>query len=300
MAFNVSGLTAYVQENKDMLLTKAILEGDTIAMAHKQLGIKTKERIHYLDLTPVFQDGSACGFSANGSTNFTEREIETAAIKINDQWCDKDLLGKYAEYLVRFTAGQTELNFEQEIMALYRKKIAEALEKAVWVGDKSSADANLNKFDGFVTIAEGADSGATITASTSTADTIYDKVKKVYKLIPEAILDKAVIFVSPADFRDLGLDLVENFKYNSELIGPETKDILLPGTNTKVHKTMGLSGSHKIYAADPENMFVGADLMNDSEVLKVWFSDDNDVFRLKVEFNLGVQTAFPDMVVLYA
>jgi hypothetical protein len=36
----------------------------------------------------------------------------------------------------------------------------------------------------------------------------------------------------------------------------------------------------------------------DMEDLKLWFSDDNDVFRLKGKWNAGVNIAFPDEVVL--
>jgi hypothetical protein len=38
----------------------------------------------------------------------------------------------------------------------------------------------------------------------------------------------------------------------------------------------------------------------DAEDIKVWFSDDDDLYKLKVKWNMGVQIAFPDMVVLGA
>ena len=117
MAFNVSGLSAYVQENRDNILRKVVLEGDTISKMAKQLGVKTKERLHYFNLDPAIQDGKGCGFSASGATNITEKDIETAAFKVNDQWCNDDLLGKYAEYLVRYgaDANAEQLAFEQLI-----------------------------------------------------------------------------------------------------------------------------------------------------------------------------------------
>lgn len=76
-------------------------------------------------------------------------------------------------------------------------------------------------------------------------------------------------------------------------------DVILPGTDTKVHKTLGLTGvNNKFYAADPDNMFYGADFLDDKEQIKVWYSDDDDLFKAKVSWNAGVKTAFPDQVVL--
>ena len=40
-----SALTAYVNENKTMLLKKVVLQGDTASLIRRQLGVKTKERI---------------------------------------------------------------------------------------------------------------------------------------------------------------------------------------------------------------------------------------------------------------
>ena len=139
-AWNVSGLSAYVKENRDNILRKVILEGDTISRMAKQLGIKTKERLHYFDLSPVFQDGKGCGFSAQGSTNLTEKDIEVAPIKINMEWCNDDLLGKFAEYLVRFgaDANAEQLAFEQLIADELVKNINKTMEEAVWQGDKSN------------------------------------------------------------------------------------------------------------------------------------------------------------------
>lgn len=297
-AWNVSGLSAYVKENRDDILRKVILEGDTIAKMAKQLGVKTKERLHYFDLSPVFQDGKGCGFSAQGSTNLTEKDIEVAPIKINMEWCNDDLLGKFAEYLVRYgaNANAEELAFEQLIADELVRKINEAMEEAVWQGDTSDTG-RTDLFDGLIAQAE-ADS-ATTSVSFGTGDTIYDKVKAVILAIPEEILNDAVVFVSPANFRDLVFELLEmnNFHIAPEEI--EKGEFYFPGTTIPVHKTMGLKGvNDKIYASNWENMVYGTDMLDDKEELRFWFSDDDDLHRLKVKWAAGVATYFSDYVVL--
>lgn len=293
-----SALTAYVEENKTMLLKKVVLQGDTASLVRKQLGVKTKERIHLFDYEATLQNGSTCGFSADGSTKITEREIVTALFKVNDEWCDKDLLGKYAEYLVRIGANDNALPFEADIMEGVVKSIGKQMEKMIWQGDTAST-AVTYLIDGFLTQAEKADSASTITASTTSAQNIYDAIIAGYKKVPEEILDKAVAFISPANFRELKLYLVNNYKYNASLMDPGVTDVFIPGTDLKVHKTIGLTGvEKKVYIADPNNMFLGADMLSDMEDIRLWFSNDDDVWRLKVEFNTGVKTAFPDEVVV--
>lgn len=298
MAFNVSGLSAYVKENRDEILRKVILEGDTISKMSKQLGIKEKERLHYFALDPVFQDGKGCGFSAQGSTNITEKDIEVAAIKVNDQWCNDDLIGKYAEYMVRYGANENAENlaFEQLIAEELVKNINKKMEEAVWQGNTSDTG-RTDLFDGLIAQAEA--DADTIEVNFSSADTLYDKVKSVILALPEEILDDAVVFVSPANFRSLVFELLEmnNFHIAPEEI--EKGEFYFPGTTIAVHKTIGLSGvDDKIYASTWENMVYGTDMLNDKEELRFWFSDDDDLHKVKVKWAAGVATYFSDYVVL--
>lgn len=305
--FNVSALTNYVETRKDVLVKDIVLggvKGDTIRNLAKQLGIKTSERINYLDVTPAIQSGKGCGFSASGSTSLTDRLLNTAIMKVNDSYCPDDLLGKFAEYMVRLGAdanAEGEFPFEEEILRQIVGGINEQMEKLVWQG-ATSGNSGSDLIDGFVTLAENNDSASTITASTTAATSaisVYNEIKKVIMLIPEEIIDKAVVFVSPAVYRAFVQEMVEKNYYHYESGKVENEDLIFPGTNIRVHKTFGLTGDKKhIYASAYENMFYGCDMMNDKEEVRVWFSDDDDLFKLKVKWNAGVMTAFPDEVVL--
>ena len=299
--YTTSALTAYVEVNKDVLIKGVVLgtvKGDTIPRLRKQLGVKTKERLNYLDVDPAIQDGSACGFNASGSTVFSEREIETAQLKAQDQYCDKDLLGKFAEYQVKIAATKdaSDMPFEAAILDEVVGKIDEKMEKLVWQGDKSGSDL----IDGFLTQALGADSASTIMVTGSSATSMSDRIEAVIMAIPEAILDKTTIFVSPANFRKLAFELVKNYKYNADLFGAEVedKDIIFPGSEVRVHKTIGLIGSDAIYASVYDNMVYGADLMNDEERVRFWYDDNSELFKYSIHWNAGVRTLYPDMVIV--
>ena len=300
MAYSVTGLSSYVEVNKDTLIRDVVLGyklGDTISKMRKQLGVKETERLNYLDVTPVLQNGKGCGFTSAGTTSFSERNISTKILKVNDQWCADDLLGKYAEFLVRFgaDANAEDFPFEREIMNEVGIKLDKQLEKIVWQGDTGLS------ITGLVELAEGADSASTINVDFAdlSADTMYKKVKAVIMAIPEELLDDAVVFVSPANFRTLVFELLEQNNYHIEPKEIEAGEFYFPGTTIPVHKTLGLAGVEgKVYASVWENMVYATDMMNDKEEFRTWFSDDDDVHKLKIKFNMGVSTLYPDAVVL--
>ena len=300
MAYNVSGLTTYVNENKDVLLRDIVLGGEggfTVEKLAKQLGVKTSERLHPMNVSTTLQEAAGCGFSAVGSTVISERVIETAQAKVNDEWCEENLLGKFAEYQIDIQAGKEKLPFEAEIMGQIVRNINKEVERQIWVGN---ADDDL--IDGFIAQAIGADSASTITGTTASGASAYEAILLTLSLIPEEILDDAVIFVSPKIFRDYIQDLVKANLYHYDPANGAPEEMFIPGSNVIVKKTYGLKGGFKstdyIYASTYENMVYAADLLNAKEELKVWFSDDNDVTRLKVRFNFGVKTLFPDAVVV--
>lgn len=293
-----TSLPEYVEQNRIPLLNAVILTGDTIARMRKQTGIKTKAAINYLDTDPTFQDGSTCGFNPQGTATMTQREIATGQIKVNMDFCPRTLLGTYAEYLVRIGAGEDELPFEQYLMENITGRIREKMETAVWQGDTGSEDADLKLFDGLIKIATDESTVNKVPIAKGTA--AYDAIKAVYMAIPEAILNKNVkIFVSPSLYRDFMQDMVEKNYYHYSGPQAETpREFVFPGTNVAVVNTVGLTGTNSIIASTEENMYYGCDLENDSEKIDLWFSKDNDVFRLKIAWNAGVQFAYPDLVVL--
>ena len=282
MAYDVSALGTYVQENKDIILKDIVFGGEygnTIPLMTKQLGIKTTEKIHPSTLEAVLQDVSGeCGFNPQGDLNITERSITTSQKKVNMEFCLEKLLGKFAEYKVRVGANPDALPFEAEIIDGLVKSINKQVEKDVWKALITNTDAQLT------------------VASTGTA---YERVMAVYMALPEAILEDAVIFVSPATFREYVKDLVDKNFYHYNPADGDLEEIFIPGSGVKVRKAKGLAEQTDdvIFGTSPKNMIYGTDFMDNKEEIKAWFSDDNDTYRIKVRFNYGANVAFPDLVV---
>ena len=282
MAYNVEALGSYVQENKDIILKDIVFGGEygnTIPLMTKQLGIKTTEKIHPSTLEAVLQDVNGdCGFNPQGDLNITERSIITSQKKVNMEFCLEKLLGKFAEYKVRVGANPDALPFEAEIIDGLVKSINKQVEKDVWKALITNTDTQLT------------------VASTGTA---YERVMAVYMALPEEILEDAVIFVSPATFREYVKDLVDKNFYHYNPADGDLEEIFIPGSGVKVRKAKGLAEQTDdvIFGTSPKNMIYGTDFMDNKEEIKAWFSDDNDTYRIKVRFNYGANVAFPDLVV---
>ena len=297
--FDVSSLPAYVQENRDLIVKNFALVGTaTRTRIGLQTGIKKDAYLNYLALTPVFQDGSVCGFDPQDSIALTQREINTAAIKVQGQICPKTLLGKYAEYLVRVNATEHDLPFEQYIVDALVAEINKGIETLIWKGDTSSNDAGLKWIDGFLK-QFGADSDV-IDVPIAAGTSAFDAISAVYMAIPEETLERgAVAFVSPALYRSFIQELVaKNYYHYAGPADALPDEFVFPGSDLRVIKTPGLAGTQNIVGTFAENLVYGTDAENDNEDIDIWWSQDDRVFKYEVLWNSGVAYHFPAQVVL--
>lgn len=294
MALNVNDITGYVEEQRLPLIKKTVIGADTITKANLQTGIKGSGALNILNTEVVLGDGSNCGWNEAGESKVSQRVLKTGAIKVNMSFCDKKLLDTWMNYEVKVAAGQKELPFAEDFIGGVIDSIKAANEKQIWQGDTNGSAANLTNFDGFLTILSGETSVITATVT----GTAKDLIDKAYELIPVDVLEKAVIYVGKDTFKEY-VQLLTNanlYHYNPKVDGSFT--VVMPGTEVVVYGVAGLNGTDKAVAGDKDNFVVGVDLAGDDEKFEFWYSMDNREFRLAVEYNMGVQVAFPDEVVV--
>ncbi len=299
--FVVSSLPDYVQNNKDLIIKNFALVGTASRQRFGlQTGIKTSAYLNYLELAPVLQDGKGCGFSASGTATLTQRTITTAIIKVNMDICPDSLLGKYPEYLVRIGANSDELPFEQYVVDGITAELNKKIEKLIWQGDTTrTTDTDLKWINGILKQLASDSDKVAVNIAHGTA--IYNAIKAVYLAIPEETLERgAEIYISPANYRDFLQAMVEkNYFHYSGPQDAAPEEFVFPGTDVKVVKTPGLAGvNNLIVASFPENFVYGCDAEGDLEEVKIWFSDDDDLFKLKVKWNSGIAYRFPNQVTL--
>lgn len=304
----VTSLPAYVQTNHDLILKNFGLVG--IATRQRigiQTGIKKSAYLNYLEVSPVLQDGSDCGFSASGSVTLTQRTIEVATLKVDMDICPKKLLGKYAEYLVRVNASAEDLPFEQYIMDGVVAEINKKIEKLIWQGDTTkTSDTNLKWFNGFLKqfAAESSSLAAYKVGTNGLAagTSAYNAIQAVYMAMPEETLERGgIIFVSPALYREFLQEMVaKNYFHYSGPQDAAPDEFVFPGTDVKVVKTPGLAGTAlpTLVGTFADNLVYGTDMENDEEELDLWFSKDDRVFKFTASWNSGVAYHFPNQVVV--
>lgn len=298
--FIVTTLPDYVENNKELLVNKfGLLGNGTRQRISIQTGVKGKAALNYLDINPVLQDGAECAFTPEGAAELTQRDIETAIIKVDMEFCPRKLRGKYAEYLIRINAVEegNKLPFEEYVVDLIIDSINDRIETMMWQGDTALTTDNTRKWiDGFLKIAKAED--GVIDVAITSGKTAYEAILDVYMAMPEGILDLTPeIYVSPAIFRKFVQEMVAKNWYQITVGAPQD-EFILPGTDVKVVKTKGLAGTQNIVGTFPKNLYYATDMEGDEEAIDLWYSKDDRVFKLEALWNSGVQIAYPDMVVL--
>jgi hypothetical protein len=315
MAFNVSALADYTEQNEALLVTSSVLGAKTASLiksaGNVMVGVKSSETINIMDTDAIFQAGGSCGFNASGSTSFTQRTVTVGKIKVNEALCPKDLEAKYLQKALPTGSMYDAIPFEQEFTDKKAKRIASQLEIALWQGDTTSVNVNLNKFDGLVKLV-GAASGV-VDANTSTfisgaplssitAANVVSIFDGVYRAIPAQIVseDDVTIFCGMDVFRTYTVALKNANMFHYTVDVKADNEFILPGTTIKVVAVQGLNGTNKIYAARLSNMFLGTDLLNEEEKFEIFYAKEADQVRFVSEFKMGVNFAFPDEIVKFA
>lgn len=303
MAFSVNTISDYVKANESKLIGKAIIGAKTAGYMTLQTGVKGSAYLNLLSSTAPLQAG-ACGWNANGVATVTRRTIATGQIKVNNAFCDKDLINTFMQYGVKVSVGQKSLPFEEDFMNQNVGAINKQVEELIWQGDTTiTGTTHLNLADGLIKII-GAASGvvdSTVGGKTLTGNTI-DAIDALVAGLPNEIMDRndLIVFVGIDVYRKAIKAWQDANKYHytpAELNG--NFETIIPGTNIKLVGVHGLSGKNKAYASYQENLYLGTDLEGDNEKFMFWYSEDNSEFRFKAEMNIGVQVAFPDYIVKY-
>jgi hypothetical protein len=308
MAFNVSALANYTNEQSTELVLKSLFGSKTAAILQAagqvQVGVKSAEALNILTSDVYFQtDG--CGYTASGNTTFSQRNITVGKIKVEETLCPKTLEAKWMQ--TQMAAGSpTSVPFEEQIGQDKANNIAKLLEIAMWQGDTATTNTNpnTNKFDGFIKLIDAA-SASTVAGNTSSATSITtanveDLIDNIYNVVPADIADASdlVLFVGIDTFKKYSTALRASnlFHYAADSEGME---IMIPATNVKMIAVGGLNGTNRMFLARLSNLFVGTDLANEQEEYRFWYSQDADEVRFRATMKYGVQFAFPDQIVQF-
>lgn len=300
--FNLSSLATYTDEVGGELIRRAILEGETAKIIKVQPGIKGSQSINLLDSTLYVQDGT-CGWTSSGQTTYTQRDIAVCAYKVNESLCPADLNDYWVGQLLTPGSYNETVPFEQQIAELKTAQISQYIENLMW-----GASSGSTCFSGFKELFGKLGTGTTtVTGGISlngqspiSSVSALTQVDALVEQIPDDVVDRTdwVVFMSHANYRKylINYRTANYFHFNPEGSYQEFKTFH-PATNILVHPVGGLNGSNLVVLAPAGYMVMGVDLMSDSETLKMFYSEDFDEVRLRSNFKIGVQIAWPQFVI---
>lgn len=290
MSYNVSTISTYVEQNKSALVGKAVMAAQTLKHISTQVGVKGSTALNNLTTNFAFKDGRACGFNPEGNAEITQRILEPKVLAVQMQFCPKDLIDTYLNEEVRIAATGQDMPAEEAVIDHILKGVKAKLETAIWQGD-----ANIG-LKGFKTL----DTTGKVVLDVSAESTAYDKILAVYMAMPEQILNGELevgIFVSASLYRAYIQELIRANMFHHDA-HEGVGEIYIPGTNVKVICANGLNGQGEIWGSYLDNFVYGTDMTGDEEVFDLWWSNDDRVWKLDIEFNASTQVRFPDLLVV--
>jgi len=299
MSLDLTGLSAYTDEQKMPLVRASLLGGRTMGLIQVQPDIKSAATINILSSTPLWAAGS-CGFSNAGTTELTQRTITVCPIKKNESICVDDLEAYYIQSMMKAGSYNEDIPFEQTYSEEVAEQTATFIENLAWQGNTAGAG-NLALCDGLVKIIDAEASVVTGTALAMDAANIIDAVDEMVAAIPVDAINSTDLhlFMGYAEYRIYATALRDAnlFAYNgAENQGQEFSQFV-PGTNVRVIAVGGLNGLARMFLAEASNLYAGTDLLNDAEQFKIFYSEDNDEVRVIQKMKIGFQVAFPERIV---
>lgn len=291
---NFSGLTDYINENRDMLFVKSVAGAKTLDYVEMYPDVVYKTMLNYLDSEVVLGDGSSCSPTEQGSDTFSERALEVIPLQVFKKFCAKDFRKKWMNYQYEWEAGRIELPLNEAIAQSNVAAVQEAVENLVWQGDSGLS------FNGFIDIASA--ETAVTDVEFGTGATVTAKIDAMVAALKVKALKKGVdIFVSYTDFRNYIQEQNATCCSNKAVLDAASESIGYFGdSRIRIIPVMGLEGTGKMLAAPKKGLAYGTDIIGSEGVYKWIVDEKTDNWYLKVDFTAGVQIKEPDLVVLGA
>ena len=310
MAFDLSALSAYIEDQDFPLIAQMQATGGLAEVADIQTGIKGSSNLQFLSTDVVFGSDS-CTRTGADTTTFSQRTITVGPIAVSEDLCIKDLNGYWAQVLVKKgAAGEEEM--PAEIEAVYMEKKMNALSNALTIadfqGDTTSGTNNLSYYDGLLKIVDAAgtavdgNTGAVTVATGISSSNVLDILDGIWESIPDNIseADDLSLWVPTSVYKKyvIALKNANLFHYSGD-----GEQVNLYGTNVALRSTVGLpgaAGDERMILTRDSNIVIGMDGDADEDAMSVRLDpvSEKSIF-FDVTFKRGVQVRFPNECVQF-
>ena len=300
MAFDVSALSAYVNEHAMGLIVQSVAGGQLSKYAALQSGIKGPTTINTLDTDVVLQD-AGCSRSADGTTTLSQRTITPNALAVFEDLCTANLEATYLS--TELKKGVTEqlesIPFEQTYIDLKVAKIQKQIEVLDWTGV-----AGAGSYAGLAAQSTAVVEINPAAAGAITVTTIIAALSKMAQNMDEDIADAddIKIFIGMDMFLMYQAAIAAGNYFHYVVDGQPGNELPLIGfPQVTVIGTVGLSGLNTGVAGDvcayltrASNIVIGVDIPDEeADDVQSWFDPNTRLYKFSFCFRRGLNWAFP-------
>jgi hypothetical protein len=300
MAFDVSALSAYVNEHAMGLIVQSVAGGQLSKYANLQSGIKGPTTINTLDTNIVLQD-AGCSRSADGTTTLSQRTITPNALAVFEDLCTANLEATYLS--TELKKGVTEqleyIPFEQTYIDLKVAKIQKQIEVLDWTGT-----AGAGSYAGLAAQSTAVVEVNPGIAGAVTVATIIGDLSKMAQNMDEDIADAddIKIFIGMDMFLMYQAAIADGNYFHYVVDGQPGNELPLIGfPQVTVIGTVGLSGLNNGVAGDvvayltrASNIVIGVDIPDEeADDVQSWFDPNTRLYKFSFCFRRGLNWAFP-------
>lgn len=280
MAFSFPNLTSFKLEDSGILVSKAVLGTDLSNYIDVRPGYpEATVSINILDTVPQFEN-AACGWVSGGTVSFTQINVTNATKAWKQSLCLEDLRQYWLSTQLQASAYGTDLPFETAIsdnIVLQTKKYAETLIGTSIIAQTGTASACVQG-----------------TSSVPTSSNCYTIVQSLIDDLPLNVQSREdlTVFMSYANFRKLQVSMIalNLFHYNTgETTGTGLGQfVIIPGTNVRAIPVGGWGTSNRILVGPAKHIIMTCGLLDDTDRIEAWWSQDNQEMRMLSKFTMGV------------
>lgn len=308
MAFDLTGLAAHIEANKTELALKSTFGAQTIDKIFRNggnivEGVKGQTAINVITTDAQFQ-ALDCADTYSGTTAITRRMLTPGGVKVREKLCYHQFSDFWTKsLLMEGAADDPQSAFVTKFTEGKIAQFSRAAELALWQGDTTSVNDNLNKFDGLIKLIDASTSWGSANEVTAaiTSSNILDKLNDAIDLIPTEITtaDDLVIIMSIPRLRlfQRAAQAANWFNYNAvNQTGSLMTEMMHP-SGIPIVGLAGLGSSVRSYILRKSNLYLGVDLSSDMLNVSLLKNPADSFYVYEATARFAVNIAFPDQVV---
>lgn len=279
------------------------------------------------NLSKILRKYTTCGFSQQGSLAISDRTISVTKVKSNLEECEDAFDGTIFEEAIKQGVDIDDLQgtiVEDILRTSLLKALESDIPRIAWFADATSGSSDYDQFDGWVALIgdvsgsvgqyfdmntdANIESGGAMVADGAITlfRNMYENQSKTlravdrgekYFYVTSSIMDNYLTTLEDTQ-NERGQLTLEDGTTVVKFRGIEVVEVKGWDTNLADSDNPQKAGvgANMCVLTTPSNLIVGADVMSPSNEVKTWYSDDDEVLRMKVKFKLGCQILHPELL----